>query len=58
MSQFNTIGDTQDLALQISRKKEKQYVSLNGTQSLVGDSIDLTQASNAHPPTYSTIAAG
>jgi len=31
VSQFNTIGETHDLAMHIRSKKEKQYVSMNNT---------------------------
>ena len=43
--------------MSIRSKKNQQYVSLNATQNLINNSLDLSNQTGANP-TYSTIAAG
>ena len=45
------------MQVNIRKKNQKQYVSLNATQNLMNNSLDLT-SQPGQPTTYSTIAAG
>ena len=57
--EMTTLGEASEVAVQmnIRSKKNQQFVSLNATQALVNNSLDLG-SNKAANPTYSTIAAG